>query len=173
MNLEDYDWYCLYCAPNRELATVHELWTRRGLPAIVPAEKQWREGGPRTRELWRPEIPRYVFTGFQEAPNWEDVRSAVPYVQGYMQFGSAGPTRLRLPDVQWLYDRREALRGRQRPSVAEDVIRIGDTVKVLQGPFTGHSVTVDKVVAKRVHFIKEFLGEPRLFTAPLAEVMRA
>ncbi len=172
MNLEDYDWYCLYCAPNRELDTEHMLWSRRRLPTIVPAERQWREKGRHTREIWQPEMPRYVFTGFEDAPNWEDIRSASPYVQGYMQFGSAGPTRLRLPDVQWLYDRRETLRGRLRPSVVEDVIRIGDTVKVLQGPFTGHSVTVDKIVAKRVHSIMEFLGAPRLFTAPLAEVMR-
>jgi transcription antitermination factor NusG len=172
MNLADYTWHCLYCAPNRELATEHELWARRRMPTIVPAERQWRDKGRHTREVWRPEMPRYVFAGFQEAPNWEDIRTVVPYVQGYMQFGTAGPTKLRLPDVEWLFQRREALRGRLRPSVVEDVIRIGDKVKVVQGPFLGRTVTVDKVASKRIHAIMDFLGGPILFTAPLAEVAR-
>lgn len=168
MNLEEYTWHCIYSAPQRELATGYKL-VGLGYEVIIPTEKKWQDKGRHTRVVLKPEMPRYVFTGFKQPPNWENIRINVPTAIGYMEFGR-GPTALRLSDVQWLYDRREILAGRQRPTVVEDVIKVGNTVRVLHGPFTGHSFVVDKVVADRIHTIKEFLGTPRLFTFPVADL---
>ncbi len=168
----DYVWHCIYCPPQREQATGHEL-SRLGFPVVIPVEKTWgARKWHKDRVILRPVMPRYVFTGFSAPPNWEGLRIKVPAVQGYMQFDASGPTKIKTADIEWLNGLQEALAGRQRPNVVEEVIRVGDKVKVLYGPFSGHTVTVDKVVSKRIQAIMEFLGTPRLFSAPLAEVAR-
>lgn len=169
MNLADYTWHALYCPPNRELITGHDL-SSRGFPVVIPAEKDWLDKRGRTRTVFRAIMPRYVFTGFQDPPNWHHMRTVIPAVQGYLSFGQDGPTKLRLADIEWLNDLQETLRGRQRPSVVEAVIRVGEKVRVISGPFSGHSVTVDKIVADRIHTIKDFLGSPVLFKIPLAHL---
>jgi transcription antitermination factor NusG len=169
VNLADFTWHALYCPPQRELATGHEL-SSRGFPVVIPAEKDWRDKRGHTREIYRAVLPRYVFTGFRVPPNWEKIRELIPNVQGYMQFGDKGPTVLKLPDIEWLNSLQERLRGRQRP--IEDVIKIGDKVRVINGSLEGMSVLVDKIVADRIHTIKSFLGAPRLFKIPLANVER-
>jgi transcription antitermination factor NusG len=170
MNFAEYTWHALYCQPQKELAIEHDLWTREKLPTIVPAEKDWQDKNGRTRITYRAVMPRYVFTGFRRQPDWEAFRKDFPQIQGYMQFGEGGPTKLSLADVRWLFDYREALRGRLRPTVVEGVIRVGEKVKVIHGPFSGQSVMVDKVVAQRIHTIQDFLGAPRLFKIPLADL---
>jgi transcription antitermination factor NusG len=114
-------------------------------------------------------MPRYVFTGFNKPIDWEKIRKDVPTVYGYMQFG-LGPTKMRIEDVRWLLNTREQYAGRKQPTVVEDVIKVGDKVRVIQGPFHGESLTVDKVVADKIHAIRNFLGAPRLFKIPVADV---
>jgi transcription antitermination factor NusG len=168
----DYVWHCIYCPPQRELATGVEL-SRRGMPVVIPAEKDWRlNKRNRDEPFYRAVMPRYVFTGFKAQPNWEALRNEIPYVQAYMQFGPSGPTIIKHADIQWLDDYQNELRGHQRPKVVEEVISIGDKVKVLQGPFLGHTVHVDKIVSKRIHAIMDILGRPTWISAPLANVAR-
>ena len=42
IKLDDYVWHALYCPPQRELITAHDL-AAIGHPFIVPAEKRWFE----------------------------------------------------------------------------------------------------------------------------------
>jgi transcription antitermination factor NusG len=170
MNLADYTWHAIYSAPQRELITAHDLGTH-GMQFIVPAEKHWVERRGRSRVTYKPVMPRYVFTGFRNVPNWERLRELVPTMQGYMQFGE-GPTKMKLDDVRWLQDLSDQLRGREKPAVVEDVIKIGDQVRVIHGPFTGMSLRVSDIVADRIHALKTFLGAPRILPIPIAAVER-
>jgi transcription antitermination factor NusG len=169
-NIGEFTWYGLYCTPQHELATAYRLG-RMGFGFIVPAEPKWTEKGKHTRITYRPVMPMYVFTGFRETPHFDKLMKDVPHLHGYMQFGF-GPSVLKLDDAKWLFGLSNRLRGLQQPDVVEDVIRIGDRVEVMRGPFFGQSFTADKIVADRIHAIKEYLGAPRLFKIPVADVVR-
>lgn len=172
MILSDYTWHALFCPPNQELATAHELWEEAGVPMIVPAAKNWREirpGSKRTHIAMVPVFPRYLFTGFRSPPNWMALRERYSSIQGYMSFG-AGPSIIKLSDMEWLRDLREELAGRKKPLPFEEAIRPGDQVKIARGTFAGHVVTVDKVVAKKIHAFKELLGGMVLVKISLGEV---
>lgn len=169
MNPADFTWHALYCAPKQELATAHKAGLMN-IPCIVPGEKTWRDRKrvvklpgqkPRrvTHEVYTPVFPRYVFAGFPAKPNWELLRERVPAVQGYMAFGHGGPAILNFRDVQWLMELRDRLAGKAPPLPFAQTIKPGDKVKVApSSPFAGKVVTVDKVVAKEIHTMQEFLG---------------
>lgn len=160
MNLADYTWHALFCPPNQELKTGHELGSH-GMPVVIPLDKDWRErpGAKHTTTLVRvPVFPRYLFTGFRERPNWEGLRERFAAVQGYMAFGD-GPAIIRIPDMEWLLELRERLAGRAKPAPFHEGIKPGDQVRVREGHLlAGDVITVNKVVSKEIHTFKDFLG---------------
>ncbi len=172
MNLSDYVWHALYCPPNKEVGMSTKLW-EHSIPAVVPAEKDWRPirpGGQHTRIARVAVFPRYVFTGFQEKPNWEWLRERFPDIQGYMSFGG-GPAVIKLSDMEWLMELRERLAGKEKPTPFHETIKPGDQVRIRAGHiFAGNTVIVDRVVSKEVHTFKDFLGGLVLVKISLADV---
>ena len=169
--LQNYTWHAVYCWPQRELATAHELGAM-GMMTIVPADKLWRvkrRGVELKRVRHKPVFPRYIFTGFAERPNWELLRERIQTVQGYMSFGR-GPQQLKLADVEWLFRLRETLRGAEEPKPFEQMLKPGDKVRVARGPLAGQILTVDDVDAKKIHTFREFLGAMRLVQIPLGNL---
>lgn len=170
MNLADYTWHALFCPPNQELMTGHKL-APMGHPFIVPTEKKWRERAKKlTREYSAPVFPRYVFTGFRDAPNWELLRERAPTIQGYMAFGATGPATFKISDVQWLEDLRDRLAGKAQPVPFQEAVKPGDKVRVSAGPLASMIVTVDKIVSKEIHTFQQFMGGLVLVKIGLANV---
>lgn len=170
MNLVEYTWHALYCPPNQELKTAHELGAH-GFPVVIPLGKDWRErpGTTHTRVVKVPVFPRYLFTGFRERPNWLALRERFSALQGYMAFGG-GPAIIKLSDMEWLMELRERLAGRVKPAPFHESIKAGDKVRIARGILQGNVVTVDKVVSKEIHTFKDFLGGLVLVKIPLGDL---
>ncbi len=173
MNLSDYVWHALFCPPNQELGMADKLWRECEIPIIVPAEKSWRPlrlGGQHTHIAQTAVFPRYLFTGFNERPNWEWLRERFPDIQGYMSFGG-GPAIIKLSDMEWLMELRERLSGKEKPAPFQETVKPGDHVRIRSGHiFAGNTVIVDKVVSKEIHTFKDFLGGLVLVKISLADV---
>ena len=170
MNLSDYTWHALFCPPGQELAVGHKL-APLGHPFVVPTEKAWRDrpGTKLTRESSVAVFPRYVFTGFADAPNWELLRERVPALQGYMSFGQ-GPAVIKSSDMEWLMELRDRLAGKAKPIPFEQAIKAGDQVRIARGPLASTVITVDKVVSKEIHPFHHMLGGMVLVKIGLADV---
>lgn len=174
MNLADYIWHALYCPPNQELRTASDLvGLRCGLEVVVPVERRWRPkraGSKLKREVSIPALPRYVFTGFPAAPNWQELRERVVTIQGFMAFGAGGPAKLPWEAVEWLFRLKRQYDGVEEPKPFSEAVKPGDRARVVGGAFAGHVVTVDKIVAKEIHTMQNLLGGMVLVKIGLANL---
>jgi transcription antitermination factor NusG len=160
----EHRWYALTTAPQRESAA--KMWLERyGVVSFYPVVegKKWRRN--RMVPFQRRYIPGYLFAQFPGEPIWHILLSS-PFVRDVLRRHDGTPGILH-PDT---LDRLHAMRAMdgelEAKRAARRLIRKGDRVRLLSGPFEGQEVEVVEVdtAAGRAKFPIKLLG------ATLAEI---
>jgi len=149
----DLAWYCLRAKPKKEQQAAGAV-SERGIETYCPLIRFQRV--TRRGRIWFQEalFPGYFFARFDYATAY---RAAVyaPGVATIVSFGNYTP---RVPDDQ--IDAVRAQFADDAPHVVEFAPAVGETVRVVSGPFQGLLGVVTRLSssAERVRLLLEFLG---------------
>lgn len=132
-------WFCLFTAPQRELATRAHL-RANGVYAFYPSrEKRWTvEGRTIRREV--PEVTGYVFAQFRHEPQWDVLKETRRLITGVL--GGSHPYPIHrevIRHLQGLTVEAIALEEARREMLR---VREGDKARIADGPFKGFIVDV-------------------------------
>ena len=147
-------WYAVYTKPNQEIVAQQQL-ERQGYATYLPMIMNAKRRNGRRRYVNEPFFPRYLFIHLDQTnDNWAPIRSIIG-VSTLVRFG-----QIPVPVKE---DIIEAIRCRENPDglhEAEDVIRSGDSVRVLDGPMMGlEGVFVARTGEQRVMLLLELMGK--------------
>ncbi len=128
----------------------------------VTTTQRWSRN--RTREVTRPYLPGYIFVLFDhEDPEWP-VINWTRGVKSLMYAGSETPARI--PDTH-LLPLLGMFKGGDLVRIDDadkELIKVGKSVKIIDGSFEGLTGTVTEVAAKRVKILMSIFGRPNEVT---------
>lgn len=155
-------WHVVYTAPQAE-GTAREGIQALGFQAYMPVERTTKIRRRKRVEVVRPLFSRYLFVGVEPLDDWRHVLG-VDGVEDVLRNNDA-PSRV---PAAWI----EALRKIEefgtfdRRKNAPTPFRIGEMVRVSDGPFAGFNAAIEAFVAKlqsttksqRAKVLVDFLG---------------
>lgn len=168
----DIGWFALVVKSKSEFVLSEQL-RRRGFRVITPREVRWRRPSYRVKRYVPRDYPvfaRNVFVNIQGDDAWAKLRLA-PFVQGVLSMGGK-PYRLADKDVAYLHE----MAGRYVPpqSVsANPYVAPGHPAHVVDGPFRGHTITVQSIEGNEVEALWRLFGSLRTIRLPLASLEAA
>ena len=118
-------------------------WEDRIGEIVIPTEKVFeiRQGKKRTRE--RTFLPGYVLIEAVLDNELQHMISNLPGVMGFLTTGGKTPTPLRAEEVDRILGKMDEARSRgEQPEVP---FKVGEHVRVIEGPFKGFSGVVEEV----------------------------
>jgi transcription antitermination factor NusG len=152
-------WYALTVYPQRENAA--KLWLDRySVVSFFPVleGRKWRRN---IMVPWqRRYIPGYVFAQFPGEPIWHVVQAS-PFIHGVLRRHDGEPGILHPDTLHQLHAMRAMDGELEAKRAARRLIRKGDRVRLLDGPFKGSEVEVVEVdtAAGRAKFPIKLLGQ--------------
>lgn len=176
ISANDLVWYVVQSAPQKEYLAQRMLATQN-VPAFVPTRFLWRRKNRFTQKELRnlPLVPRYLFAGFPpDQADWFGLFKR-RMIQGVV--GIDGEP-VKISSVELRAFIREAV-GEMRVPDAQRYMRtrgefdVGDTVRILEGPFQHHLVEVKTLTGKSAEILMNLLGTTRIVKVPVDELERA
>lgn len=165
MNSPAINWYVLKTRPIHrvEFSVLHAI-TQREHPAMVPFEEKWIMRRKRRIKVKFPLFPSYVFVGLRDYQEFLDLKAQVneaaervgrpaPIIN-LIGYGRT-PATLSESDVEFL--RRVSVEGPTQINL-HNAFKAGSKVQILDGPFAGHTATVDSVTKKSVKTMLTLFG---------------
>lgn len=152
-------WFCLFCPPQKEIATREHL-RAHGVYAFFPSrEKRWAlKGKTYRREL--PEVTGYVFAQFKYEPQWDVMKEGRRLITGVLGGSHPYPiNREVIRHMQGLTVEAQKLEAARREMMR---VREGDKAKIVEGPLAGFVVDV-----RQIH------GNEAMVDGPLSGRMKA
>jgi transcriptional antiterminator RfaH len=147
-------WFCLKAHPKHEHLAAAALRRQMGLECFSPRiryRKNTRRG-----PVWFVEamFPSYLFARFHYAESYRQVQYA-PGISGIVHFGN----RVAAIDENTITMLREAS-GDEETIVFNPELRVGDTVQISEGAFSGLEAVITQVLPakERIKVLLEFLG---------------
>ena len=148
-------WYAAYTQPHGEAKALEHL-ERQGYSVYLPRHRRWVRHARRRTLVSRPLFPRYLFVGVDRLTQlWRPIRSTVGVVglvsraEEPVPVAAAVIEMLRRHEAEGAFD---VVSPRQR-------LRVGDTVRVTEGPFED---LVGRLIGladhERIHILLELLG---------------
>ena len=165
--VEDPVWFCLRAEPKREHLAATALRRRFGIECLSPRLRfrKLTQRGP----VWFVEamFPGYLFAKFVYSTQHRAVESSHG-VRGILRFGERLAT---LPE--------DTVIALQSKAGAEEVVtvdsspKIGQPVRLIEGPFQGLEVVVTQLLParERIRVLLEFLGRSMEMEVPAAKVL--
>lgn len=150
-------WHLLMCKPNQNHIAFRNL-KELDFELFMPRHKVQRRWRGRLREEIAPVFAGYMFIASQVAhPRWDKVRTT-PGVSQLVRFGTGDPATVPAGVVAGLMGRCDA-EGLLAPIV--DDIAVGDTVRVISGPFYDFVTSIEEIEpGRRLHVLLDLLGRP-------------
>lgn len=142
-------WYALITAPSKERETRHRLQSA-GCTVKYPTIEKTRHQHGKKRSYIQPVIPRIIYARFRYQPQWDVMRDRRVIV-GVFSRGDA-PIVLSEDDisrVMGLPTEAERLDAERLDAIMP---RPGEKAEIIEGPFAGFFVDVDRVEYGRVWF---------------------
>jgi transcriptional antiterminator NusG len=125
---------------------------------LIPTEKvfEMRNGKKKTRE--RSFLPGYILIEAQLQPEVIQAIKDVPGVIGFLGEKGQAPEPIRKSDINKILGKVDEMN--ELGEMPETPFYIGESVKVMDGPFNGFSGTIDEVMAdkKKLKVIVKIFG---------------
>ena len=166
-------WFVFTVAPNKERSAAERLGSR-GVLANVPLSKRTirasdKHGGRKRSIEWRPTISGYVFVNMVD--DWRGIKRVLdmefangdPVVRGIVKF--AGEYGKISEEVM-----QEFLQHVKEDSLVSSVkhsVKVGDTVRVKNGPLAGQLGKVGSVEGVKVCLLTELFKRSALTVVPI------
>ena len=148
------NWHLIQFKPNAHRQAERNL-QRQGFETFLPVEEITKRSGSRFTSSLRPLFPGYMFVSAgQDASPWRKINSTI----GVSRLVSFGNTHTPLaPGLVAGLMQRCDVEGKLLPA---DALCVGDSVEVLEGPFTHFVATVEAIDAhQRVWVLMELMGQ--------------
>jgi transcriptional antiterminator RfaH len=157
-------WIVVRCEPLREL-TARRFLELAKFSVYFPRICERQAKGGRRIERLRPLFPSYIFVGFRDG-RWWDARWCVG-VAAVIMAGN-GPAQLGDHVI-------DELRARERNGLVElpkrEAFKVGDSVRVLSGPFGGHlAIFAGMRPRERVEILLQLLGSVQRVTLAESDI---
>ncbi len=159
------DWYALRAAPSREFKA-ERLFRARGLKVIIPREyrRRKRYKGKRRpnadKPIERPLYGNWLLVKFPRGFPRKLVRHFHErgYIIGFAADADGQPRGLSDSEV---YDiRRNGIKAENMEPIEELPFKVGQTVKIADGPFHGFPLTIESMIDGRARGNVELFGRP-------------
>jgi len=164
-------WYVLFVMSGKEFVA-QKILRKWGANAYLPLRVRWRKHSNKHRQKSRiayPAVPRCVFVGMPKGEeNWYGLFE-LNTIQGVLSIGGE-PAVLRTPLLRnFIEDNRSRFEvpdeHRYMPSNRE--YDIGDQVRIIDGPFEGHTVEVTDMLGPNALILIDLLGAQQKMKIPL------
>lgn len=169
MSSNDRNWYLVYTKPRMEQVAEQNL-QRQGYETYLPMLHQPRRRNGRYHKSIEPCFPRYLFIYLDtKTDNWAPIRSTVG-VAKMIEFG--GVPALVPNNLITMLRNNESADGLQQ--IQEPVIKTGDQVVIIEGPFAGYrGIYQQQQSRERVAILMDIVGKNTLMTLSVHEVQLA
>lgn len=161
-------WYVLRVEPKSEFSTERQL-KQGGFEAFVPIEHKWKRRSRYSKRKYLAAYPAflgYVFVGLGSGAAWPDLSQAKT-IRGVLTIDGR-PASLTSAEVQRLCELSGASVPYQSAVNPHRAIRPGEAARIVEGPFSGRTITVKAIVAQKARTIMELFGARRAIEIPLA-----
>lgn len=180
-NVADLDWYVMRTPPNREF-DAEELLTKRGYTIMCPVRKKRvrssRIKKAKNRIIELPLMPCYVLMGFKGVPNWQKLFSFSRPQQLVTSVCGQNYRARKLPETAhpWIKEMLQTTSAEinDKGKHAKNVFSRGDNVEILEGPFEGFVVEVQKANGKEAMCLfKLFEGKEQKVKISVDNIQKA
>lgn len=172
-------WFVAMVEPRAEAKVGKGIRDELGLETYCPVERlKDRKRGRKVIQVIRPLIPGYVFVAFNPL---RDEWQAIEHVDGVVDLLCNDDIPSRIPTA-WVEatQRAEAYGVFDRTKTAPNGFKIGDKVKVGEGPFAGHMALIEEFLAKlksataskRAKVLVSFMGRMTAIELPVEALER-
>lgn len=175
-------WHCLYVAPKEEFLCEREL-RRMGFEAFVPVERKYITRRSITGRRLPPKIKtypmllRYTFVGFKDGVvGWGSIIDHPRYFMRPVGMKSDRPYTFNADQIGAIASfasRSLPYATSVNPHKATLVVQPGDTARILDDNFYGHSGRVDSVTAGKAKVLINMFGSMRPITVALSKLEAA
>lgn len=149
------DWYCVHAKSKKELSVAQFLEESHGLEVYYPQMQVTKIIRRVKRKVRVPLFPGYLFCRFDFAQHYRAVRYAHDAL-GLVSYGGQAATL----DDAIIEQIRDQVGDVLVSALFEDRLKVGDVVRVLDGPMQGMMGTVlrDLCDSDRVHILMSLLN---------------
>lgn len=181
INVGDLDWYVMRTPPNREF-DAEELLSRQGYTIMCPVRRKKirssRTKKAKNRTIELPLMPCYVLMGFKGVPDWQKLFSfsrphqLVTSVCGFNRRAKFLPQTAHTWIKEMLTTTSAEINDKGKHS--KSVFSKGDNVEILDGPFEGFVVEVQKANGKEAMCLfKLFEGKEQKVKISVDNIQKA
>lgn len=154
-------WYALRAAPSREFKAEREIQAAH-LKVEVPREyrKRKRYSGRRDKPIERPMYGNWMFVRFPRGFDHDFVKILMErgLIIGYAVDTDGRPKAISLRDMVQI--RRNGMKLDDLVMSEELPFKVGQQVKIIDGPFHGFPLTVESMIDGRARGNVELFGRP-------------
>jgi transcriptional antiterminator RfaH len=148
-------WYAAYTQPRREMKALENLG-RQGYETYLPQYRGWVRHARKRSAVLKPLFPRYLFVGIDRlTQRWRPISSTI----GMVGLVKGGEEPVPVPRELVADLRKRELDGAVDLAASTRLFRIGDSVRVTEGPF---DELVGRLIgmadSERVYVLLDFLG---------------
>jgi len=137
-------WHVAYTEPNAEASARDEI-IELGFEVYMPVERYMKAHRGKRVEFTRPLFPRYLFVGVAMGQQWQPIK----YVEGVHDVlrNNDIPSRVPVGVIDFLR-KSESVGVFDRRKNAPNPFKIGEIVRVSEGPFSGLNARIEAFAAK-------------------------
>lgn len=167
-------WYALLVVPNTEFRVEREL-QKLGAQPIVPRVAREIRRHPLSKKTEVRQFPlwsRYVFAGFSTARPWYRL-DAIPEITGAVGF-EGQPMLLDRKTVAHVAEiAAEPIEIRRHVTEQRRIFKVGERVKIIQGPFRDHVAELSAIRRKSAELLLEIFGSIQGVSIPFDHIEHA
>jgi transcriptional antiterminator NusG len=147
------NWHVAYVEPRLDRQACSDIADDLGFEVYVPTERLWHNVRGCRIIVQRPLFPRYIFVGVDPwTQGWQELLDVRGVIDVLGRPALDEPDRLpsQIP-LKWIEAMRKAERCGvfDRTKVEPDIFKIGETVKISEGPLMGYIGLIQQFIAQR------------------------
>lgn len=164
------EWYAIFAMAGKEMQVHRALRSWDGVTSFLPLRRKWHRVNRYSKEqvgVARPAIAGCLLVGVPEEPRLHEIAHELDSVYGVLGIGGEAvaldPGRLE----EFARSNKFACDG------SEQVFKVGDRVRALEGLLSSHSVEIETIVGDFAHVTVQLLGIPTYMSERLDNLERA
>lgn len=179
-NVADLDWYVMRTPPNREF-DAEKLLSDQGYTIMCPVRKKRVRSSPtkktKNKIIELPLMPCYVLMGFKGVPDWQKLFSFSRPQQLVTSVCGINRRARKLPTSAhpWIGEMLATTSAEinDKGKHAKSVFSKGDNVEILDGPFEGFVVEVQKANNKEAMCLFNLFGREQKVKVSVDNIQQA
>lgn len=168
--LDELNWFVVQTPPMREF-DAKEVLTKYGFKIICPLRKSFariNRHSKRKRHLEFPLLKGYILAGFNGTPNWHKFFTKGRQhgvVSSVIRF-EGKPAAIPRTKQQWVSKMHQTTLTKTSQE-DEPGFKVGDSVEIIEGPFTGLPVSIEHIKNGKARVRITFLGREQIAHVPI------